>query len=327
MKPGLSSFRGIVRLVILLRQFKPDAVHGWLYHGCLLSLFGARFAGAPHLVWGLRSANAELQGYPLMTRQVVRLCSKLSRFPKVIIVNSQAGRRAHQQLGYDTTRMKIIPNGIDVEHFHPDANARETVRQELSLASDALLVGMFARYSPMKDHHTFLGAVALVHARYPHIHFLLAGQGVDSKNQDLSLRLQESGLRDVVHLLGLRRDVPRLTAALDIACLSSWSESFPNVIAEAMSCGVPCVATNVGDIARIVGSVGRVVPARTPATFAEALLQLVEMSGAERQELGRRARQRICSEFSTRQAICLYGSIYENLRGYLGLEAARSVVS
>jgi glycosyltransferase involved in cell wall biosynthesis len=223
--------------------------------------------------------------------------------------------------------MKVIPNGIDVELYQPDADARGAVREELALKSDTLLIGMFARYSPLKDHDTFLRAAALVHARYPHIHFLLAGQAVDSKNGHLSSLLQQSGLPDVVHLLGMRRDMPRLTAAVDIACLSSWSESFPNVIVEAMSCGVPCVATDVGDVTRIVGDAGRVVPPRSPATLASAMIQLIELRPTEQRELGRRARQRICSQFSVGQALRLYESIYENLRGYSGLEAARTMAS
>jgi glycosyltransferase involved in cell wall biosynthesis len=327
MKRGLSSLRGIVRLMTLLRRIKPDVLHGWLYHGCLMSLLGVGLAGVPHLIWGIRSANPQLQGYGFITRRVVYLCARLSRFPDTIIVNSEAGRIAHQELGFETTKMTVIPNGVDVELYRPDTEAREAIREELALSHDTLLIGMFARYSPMKDHDTFLRAVSLVHPRHPHVHFLLAGKGIDMNNNHLSQLLRKNRIHNVVHLLGIRRDMPRLTAALDIACLSSWNESFPNVIAEAMSCAIPCIATNVGDVAKIVGRAGQLIPARTPQALADSLFQLVELDPVERQKLGHQGRQRMCSEFSAGQALRLYDSMYENFRGYVGLGAARSVTS
>lgn len=314
MKRGVPSLRGTARLVLLLRRLKPDVVHGWLYHGCLMSLLGARLAKVPHLIWGMRSANPRLQGYRYMTRQVVRLCAMLSSFPNIIVVNSHVGMTTHGELGFDTAKMRVIPNGIDVDLFCPDQAAREGVREELGLRHDAVLVGMFARYSPMKDHPTLLCAISLVHAEQPHVQFLLSGEGIDANNDQLANLLRRNSINGAVHLLGIRRDMARLTAALDIACLSSWSESFPNVLVEAMSCAIPCVTTNVGDAKRIVGNAGHIVPPRDPQALAGGLLQLLGLDPLTRQSIGRQGRQRCCAEFSSGESIRLYDSMYENLR-------------
>jgi len=290
-----------------------------------MSLLGSRLAGVPCLIWGLRSANGSLQGYGFLTRQVVRLCARLSGFPSVIVVNSHAGRMVHRQQGYDTAKMRVIPNGVDVDHFCPDQAARESVREELGLSRDSFLVGMFARFSPMKDHATFVRAISLVQARYPEVQILLSGEGITGKNDQLLELLRKNKIHRAAHLLGVRRDMPRLTAALDVACLSSWSESFPNVLVEAMSCGIPCVAANAGDVERIIGRVGRVVPPRSPEALAESLLQLIELGPVERQKLGRLGRQRICSEFSSSESIRLYESLYENLRAQPDHGVARPV--
>src|SRR5437879_793231 len=247
MRRGVPSPPGLLRLVLLLRRFRPAVLHCWLYHACLMGLLGSRLAGIQRVIWGLRSANSGLRGYSLLTRSVVRLCAKLSGFPQTIVLNSETSKIVHDQLGYQTSRMRVIPNGVDPQHFRPDPEARAAARTGLGLSSDSVLVGLFARYSPMKDHGTFLQSAALLHRKYPDVRFILAGEGIAADNQPLSRLVRENGLQEVTYLLGPRRDIQRLTAALDLACLSSWSESFPNVLVEAMACVVPCVASDVGD--------------------------------------------------------------------------------
>lgn len=314
-KHGLSSFTGFIRLVSLLRRSQPEIMHCWLYHGCFVGLIAARLAGIQRVVWGLRSANPTLKGYPILTRQVVRICARLSGMPDTVIVNSEASLAAHIQLGYTTKRLQVIPNGVDVEHYRPDEGSRESVRRELGLSNDAVLVGMIARFNPMKDHTTFVRAAALVHYQNPEVHFVLVGERADTRNEPLSLLLRDNRLLEAFHLLGPRSDVSRITAALDIACLSSWSESWPNVIAEAMACGVPCVATNVGDVSRIIGEGGQVVSPRDARALARGIVRLIQLTPSERQKIGALGRQRICSKFPLAKTLESYASIYETLSG------------
>jgi glycosyltransferase involved in cell wall biosynthesis len=280
-----------------------------------MGVISARFEGIQPVIWGLRSANPGLREYSLLTRAVVRLCAKLSSVPWAIILNSEKSRTVHAQLGYSPARMKTIPNGIDTRKFRPDPQARKSVREELGCESDSLLLGMFARYSPMKDHKTFLRAAALVRQQHGYVRFLLAGEGVSPENPALRELVREYQLQQAVYLLGPRRDVARLTAALDVACLSSWSESFPNVILEAMACAVPCAVTSAGDSSLIIGDAGQIAPSSDPGALAEAMGKLISLSAAERTALGQRARERAVAHFSmeasVRQCEALYLRVVE----------------
>jgi glycosyltransferase involved in cell wall biosynthesis len=188
-----------------------------------------------------------------------------------------------------------------------------------------VLIGLFARYSPMKDHETFLRAAGLVHAHYPDVRFLMAGERITADNGPLSRIVRENALQQVLYLVGPRRDLPRLTAALDISCLSSWSESFPNVVIEAMACAVPCAVTDAGDTRLIVGDTGRVVPSCTPQALAEAMTALIAMKAAERAALGQKARERVLAQFTMHKTVSAYEDIYDEYGGKHRTEGERTV--
>jgi glycosyltransferase involved in cell wall biosynthesis len=209
----------------------------------------------------------------------------------------------------------IIPNGFETGLFKPDAASRAKFRNELGLAIETPLVGLIGRYDPQKNHFGFLGAAATVAQEFPDAHFVLCGPGVDVQNGELTSRVGDSGFKERIHLLGERPDMPSITAALDIACSSSLGEAFPNVIGEAMACGVPCVVTDVGDSAAIVGSTGKVVPPGDDLALARAVLGLLAMPDAERKALGLRARQRVIDNYSLDQVVRQYELLYESLVG------------
>jgi glycosyltransferase involved in cell wall biosynthesis len=218
----------------------------------------------------------------------------------------------HERLGYTPATWSVIPNGFDVETFRPRDAARPEIRRELGVESSAPLVGLLARFHPMKDHPTFLQAAAKVASTCPDVRFVAAGRGVDSSPAlaDLVARL---GLRDRVFLLPERRDAPRFLASLDVAVSASYSEAFPNVVGEAMASGVPCVVTDVGDARLLVGETGSVVPPRDPLALADELKRLLNLDLASRQSLGLRSRRRIVDEFSLPRAAEKYQQLYEDL--------------
>jgi glycosyltransferase involved in cell wall biosynthesis len=313
LKRGVPSPFALVRLVSWLRQLKPDVLHCRLYHGCLAGALTARIARVPRMIWGLHSANPGLRDYSFLTRCVVRTCARLSFLADTIVTVSQKCWTVHEHLGFATARMRVIANGVDVRRFQPDDSVRNAVRAELGLPPDSILVGLVARFSPMKDHETFLRAAELLGRRYPKARFVLAGRGVDPGNERLMNLVVQNKVKDLVCLLGERRDVPRLTASMDIACLSSWSESFGNVIVEAMACAVPCVATDVGDMASVIDNTGRVVPPSNPQALAEAISSLIDLPAADRARLGRLARERVQARFSLPATVSAYESVYLDL--------------
>jgi glycosyltransferase involved in cell wall biosynthesis len=239
------------------------------------------------------------------------LSARLSVRPDRIVSDSNASARVHQaELNFCAKRWEVIPNGFDPEQFHPSGQARADVRAELSLPGDALLIGLIGRYHPVKDHAGFLEAAALLRREAPEAYFLVVGRGVGD-NALLAAQVQALGLEGAVHLLPERPDVPRLAAALDIAVSSSYSESLPSTVGEAMSCGVPCVVTDVGDSAWLVGDTGLAVPPHNPAALAEACAGLVRSGSERRRILGLAARQRIVREFSLDAFATRYERVYQ----------------
>ncbi|NEP28701.1 glycosyltransferase, partial [Moorena sp. SIO3I6] len=215
-------------------------------------------------------------------------------------------------LGYSSQNSCVIPNGFDTSLFKPSLEARAAFRSELGLSEQSILIGLIGRYHPMKDHPNFIRAASLLVKEFPDVHFIMVGTEVDQDNNFLSSLIQDLGLSNHIHLLGERSDIPRLTAALDINTLASaYGEAFPLVIGEAMSSGVPCVVTDVGDSAWIVGNTGRVVPPRNSEALARAWKELILMGNEGRKVLGKAARSRIIDSFSINSVVAQYESLYE----------------
>ncbi|MEW6267160.1 MAG: glycosyltransferase [Thermodesulfobacteriota bacterium] len=305
----------VIRLIKAAREFNPHLIQGWMYHGNLAASLTARFLpNRPPVAWNIRQSLSDSKQDRSLTRAVIRLGAWLSPTVDLLINNSQASEAQHRRMGYAAAAGLVIPNGFDLEVFKPDPAARVSVRTELGLTQDKLLIGLIGRFHPMKDHAGFLEAAAMIQRERPEICFLLAGQRVDQYNPALSGRVEALGLAGRVHLLGRREDVPRLTAALDLAVsASSRAEGFSNVVGEAMACGVPCVVTDVGDSARLVDRAGLVVPPRSPAALAGACLALLAWPSEQRMALGLAGRSRISRHYSLDAVTRRYEVSYRRL--------------
>jgi glycosyltransferase involved in cell wall biosynthesis len=304
-----------LRLVRLLRRERPDVLQTWLYHADLAGAALARMAGVPALAWNLRCSAPEPGATPRNPPRLLRLLRALSRVPDAVVVNARAGREFHEAVGYRPREWRLIANGIDLDAFCPAPALRARTRAALGVGDDVPVVGMVARFDALKDHETFLGAAAALRARRPDVVFVLAGRDVTDDNAALVGRVDALGLRGAVRLLGPRTDVAALYPAFDVAALSSIAEGFPNVLAEAMACGVPCVSTDAGDAAVLVGDTGRVVPVRDPGAMADAWAALLSLAPEARARLGAAARARIGAEFSLAAAVERYESLYLHLSG------------
>lgn len=314
MTPRNLGLFGLWRLGREMRFFRPHIVQTWLYHADLLGLLIARLIGAPIVVSNLRCAEMDLKYYSPLTRVVRWLDSRLSWWPNAVVANSGAGREFHEHvLAYRPRRWELIGNGFDTEIFRPDPVARARVRRLLGVGDDIVLIGMVARWDPMKDHETFLQAAVELRRRQSNLRFMLVGRGVKTDNAILWERIQGLGLKDAVILLGERHDIAALDAALDVATLVSVGEGFPNVIGEAMACGVPCVVSDVGDSAKVTGDTGFVVPPRDPLALATAWERMILLGPAGRRELGERARKHIEGQFSIEAVARSYSVLYEDL--------------
>jgi glycosyltransferase involved in cell wall biosynthesis len=304
MQRGRSPLASFLALVRLLRTLRPNVLMTWLYHADLMGTLAGRLAGVRQIIWNVRCSDMDFKRYAPTTRRIVGVLARLSRVPWAVATNSEAGRSAHESLGYHPKRWVYLPNGYDTELWKPDAADRASLRHELGFSETDRVIGMVARVDPQKDHASFLAAAAELQAKRPDVRVLLVGRGTRQ------LALPEA-LRSAVVAVGERQDVPRLTRTLDLLVSSSaYGEGFPNVIGEAMASGIACVATDVGDSDLIIGDTGRIVPPRDTAALAAAIAELLDLPPAELHALGLRARRRIETEFSIDGCLERYGALF-----------------
>ena len=304
----------LMRLAGWIRESKPDVIHTWMYHANLIGALAARVAGNVPVVWAIHHNGFDSRVDKRRTMLVSRACASLSRkIPARIVCCSEASLQLHKTLGYAYDKLQVIPNGFDLEQVKPDVAARISLRNELGLPADAVLIGLAARFHPHKDHPNFIQAAALLHKQKPEVHFVLCGLDITLQNARLAAWIDAAGLRGCCHLLGVRKDMPRFFAAMDIATTTSRSEAFPIVIGEAMACGTPCVVTDVGDSAMIVGQTGVVVSPGDPEALANAWQKLIDAGPEVRRRLGMAARQRVQEHFSLSMIVERYQAIYAEL--------------
>ncbi len=315
MSPTVPNPLAFLKLVKLLKQSQPDIVHTWMYHADLLGGIAARMAGESRIIWNIRQSDLSKEKSKATTLLVAGLCARLSSIiPHRIQSCSVVAKDIHISSGYAPDKFIVTPNGFDLERFQPNPNFRESVRQELGLAANTPLVGVIARFDPQKNHAGFFVAAGYLHQKRPDAHFLLAGSGIDRENSLLMQAIDKAQVSHVTHLLGLRQDIPQIMASLDVLVSpSSYGEGFPNVLGEAMGCGVPCVVTDVGDSADIVGDTGKVVGRDDMIGLAEAVEYLLSLPSPQRLTLGEQAHHRIQENFEINHVVSLYESLYKTL--------------
>ena len=292
-KRGRWDFAGfLLRLKRALADIRPDVVYSYL-GGANIFAAAARLAGADFkLAWSVRASDMDLTRYDWTHRLASRVERLLSGLPDIIIANSVAGRDYAIRNGFPGARIELASNGIDTDRFSADPALRATQRQAWQLAPQQIAVGILARLDPMKDHATFLRAAKMMAEVSPNLHFLCVGEGPE--REKLVALAEKLGIAHRVSFTG-EADSASALNAFDIACSTSITEGFPNAIAEAMACGKPCVVTDVGDSALIVGDHGLIVSPRDPDALARAVLRQVESLPASGHSA---ARQRIVDHFS-----------------------------
>lgn len=288
----------IWRLVKLVRSEKPDVLHGYLSVSNILTVLMRLICPGVRVAWGVRASNMDLSDYDWLMRFSHRIECWLSRFADLIIVNSYAGLRYSAANGFPGDRMIVIPNGIDTDRFRPDAEGRRRVRGELGIKEGQTLIGLVGRIDPMKDHATFLKAASMLAEKYQHLVFVCVGRSCEPYKQQLVRMSNQLALSNRLIWAEARTDMPAVYNALDVLVSSSaYGEGFPNVIGEALACGVSCVVTDVGDSALLVSESGEVVPPRNPQAIKAAIEKHINGARASTNK-HESNRQRIRDQFS-----------------------------
>lgn len=312
MHPKLPDPVAVFRLIRLLRKERPHLVQTWLQQSDLVGGIAAAIAGTGPVLWNIRHSTMHPVFIKRRTRAVTRLCAWLSPYlPTRIVCCSESSRQEQLKLGYVSRKMVVIPNGVNTETYRPDDRARNELRDALNLPSGALLFGAAGRFHPQKDYPNLLRAAAAIAEAHSNIYFAFCGDDITMQNPQLAQWVRKTGFSERFHFLGRRDDMPRFMSALDVfVSAACFGEGFPNVVSEAMACGVPCVVTDIGDSARIVGETGRVVKAGEPMEIAGACLEFANGGLDLISRLGDEARRRIQRKFSLPLMVTRYQDLY-----------------
>jgi glycosyltransferase involved in cell wall biosynthesis len=315
MSGSVAAARSLRRIGGLIRNSRPDVVQCWMYHANLLGGLATWLYGHMPVVWNIRQSTFHPSLSKRRTRLVADVGSHLSSWlPRRIICVSEAARLAHRDMGYLDERMIVIENGFDVAQFRPNALARVAIRAELGIDSDMPLVGLVARFDPQKDVRTFLRAASCVLRSYPDVHFVLCGAGMETGNLELQRLIAACKLVGRIHLLGERQDIAAVTAAFDVATSSSlFGEGFSNTLGEALCCGVPAVATDVGAAREILGEEGRLVRPQDSSGLASAIEELIAIGPEGRRRLGAQGRAHMERHFSAAAIAERYNELYADV--------------
>ena len=321
MPRGKLEIRGLIKLGVMLRSFEPDVVQTWMYHADLVGGGIARLIGYKNIYWNIRGAELSSDYTRLSTRLIVKLLAFFSKFiPKGIISCSSVAISVHRQLGY-VGNFTYIPNGIDTDRYFPDYEAGLAEREKFLFIKQAFLIGAVARYSPQKNHNLLLECVSdLIRLKkFPNVMCVLVGPGLNSENYILTDRIKELGIQSHVLLHGESANINGVMNAIDLHVLaSSYGEGFPNVIAEAMACGTPCLATDVGDTLQVIGNDGWVVEPDNRAQFLEGLISAIRLHEDDEKwaNLCKSVRKKIVDNYGLDQMVARYRAVWKNdLRG------------
>lgn len=318
MRSVLDIPRVVWRLFFHIRAIRPDIVQTWMYHSDLLGGVAARLVGVRQVIWGIRATDIP-HGGAIATAVARWMCARLSGWvPQVVVCAAEASKNAHVRLGYDASKMVVIPNGYDFSRLQATSAERNQIRASCNIAEEEVVLGTLGRFHPDKDQQNFVRAAGMLSAELPFLRFVMVGRALDWNNAHLVEWINATGFKDRFVLLGERSDVPQCLASMDIFCLPSRSEGFPNVLVEAMAMGLPCVATDVGDVAVLLTGDGELVAKEDSPALAAAIRRLLTKGAAARLELGLRNQMRVRNEYAIERARERFDAIYKRLTSQAG---------
>ncbi|BBR38832.1 glycosyl transferase [Aeromonas veronii] len=314
MPAGEIRFGALIKLYKLIRQLKPDVVQTWMYHADLIGGVIARLAGIKNIVWGVHHTTLVKGESKKSTIIIAKLNAFISSFvPRRIIYCAEKSRQVQESIGFNSGIGVVVPNGYRVDEFTPNPIVGMTFRKEIDLSEDTCLIGHVGRYHPFKDYPNFINSVKLLYNMEHCAKVILVGNDLTEDNKELQSLIIDNDCSRYILSLGRRRDIPSVMNGFDLFVLSSSSEAFPNVLNEAMACGTPCVTTDVGDAALIIGGTGWVVPPKDPQALANAMFAAMEEKKNSPQAWQARkqaCRQRIVDNFSIEKMVSGYHNVW-----------------
>lgn len=247
MKSLFSIFKVYFSLKKILIKINPDIVQTWMYHADFLGGIAAKNVGIKKIIWGIRTTDVT-QGGSKLTILLSQICAKLSySIPTKIVCAAHISKDFHLKLGYDPSKMIVIPNGFELDKFEISEERRTVLRADLNIAENEIVIASIGRFNLVKNQYLFIKLANCVKKNHNNIRFLMIGRDNTWDNKELVKWINEFNLIDDFILLGQQSDIIQYMNIVDIFCLHSKTEGFPNVLAEAMAMKRFCIATDVGD--------------------------------------------------------------------------------
>ena len=313
MMPGRFSFLALYKLIRIIKSEKVNLVQTWLYHADFFGGIAARLAGIKNLIWNIRHSNFD-KNYPNKNLLIlVKLLAKLSFFlPKKMIFCSKNSIKIHKKIGYQSKKIDYVPNGYDLHKFRIFNLKQINLTKKFKRKKEIPLLGCVARFHPQKDHENLLRALKIVKQKKIPFECILVGHKINKKNKKLINMIKKFNLKDEVILLGPQKNIDKVMNLIDIhISASEYGEAFPNVVAEAMASGTPCVVTNVGDSSLIVGKTGWIVRPSNSKELAINIEKAIKKSRSKNWKyFCLTARNRIVNKFSLKKMINNYNKIW-----------------
>ncbi len=305
MKRKIPDIRAFYKLYKIIHEVKPDIIHSWMYHSCLLEVLLRKITNNKNipLVWGLRCSNMDLHYYSKQLKLIIKVCSFFSYTPNLIVHNSYRGKIIHDSLGFNKINI-VISNGIDTKKYAPNKIFRNNFRKKYQISHTTKVLLCVSRLDPMKDHITLLASFKKIKKAYSEVILVLAGLGTE----------KFCNIENVI-ALGGNDKINEVYAASDIIVSSSaFGEGFSNALGEGMASGLVPVATNVGDAKYIIKNLGKVVNPKSSNKLANAVIEVLNLSENDFISYKTKVRIRIIDHFSKDIMLKNYDRVYNDLR-------------
>ncbi|MFY9074611.1 glycosyltransferase [Malaciobacter mytili] len=314
MLSGKIKLKDLINLYKLIKKINPDVVQTWMYHADFLGGILSRLAGVRNIIWGVHNTTLEKKKSKRLTILIAKINAIISKFiPRKIIYCAEKSQEVQEKIGFDKTKGVVVRNGYNTDDFNPNKEYFEQFRKELNIKKDDFIIGHVGRYDPHKDYPNLISSLSILKKQKINFYLILVGTNLDNNNLELKSLIKENELIDCTILLGKRNDIPVIMNGFDLFVLSSSAEAFPNVLAEAMACGTPCVSTDVGDVSYIIDKTGWVVAPQNSTLLGEAIkYAYLEKSKNNKnwQDKKNMARKHIVNNFNINHMVDRYNQVW-----------------